>query len=47
MFTHYRSLWELTDEAAGTDKARQNAAAFVAEVTQEIRNQQQAQEHAA
>lgn len=47
MFTHYRSLWDLTDEAAGIDKARQNAAAFVAEVTQEIRNQQQAQEHAA
>lgn len=40
MFTHYRSLWKLTDEAAGLDKAKQNAAAFVAEVTQEIRNQQ-------
>jgi len=40
MFTHYRSLWNLTDEANGLDKARQNAAAFVGEVTQEIRNQQ-------
>lgn len=47
MFTHYRSLWDLTDEANGVDKARQNAAAFVAEATQEIRNQQQAKEHAA
>nr|WP_010188828.1 ParA family protein [Sphingomonas sp. PAMC 26605] len=47
MFTHYRSLWELTAEAAGIDKARQNAAAFVAEVTQVIRDQQQAQERAA
>jgi chromosome partitioning protein len=46
MFTHYRSLWDLNDEATGIDKARQNAAAFVAEVTQEIRNQQKAQEHA-
>jgi len=46
MFTHYRSLWDLSDEATGIDKARQNAAAFVAEVTQEIRNQQKAQEKA-
>jgi len=46
MFTHYRSLWDLTDEATGLDKARQNAAAFVAEVTTEIRNQQ-SQESAA
>ena len=46
MFTHYRSLWALTDEAAGLEKARTNAAAFVGEVTLEIRNQQKAQESA-
>jgi chromosome partitioning protein len=39
MFSHYKSLWDLTDEAANLDKARSNAAEFVKEVTEVIRAQ--------
>lgn len=40
MFTHYQSLWTLeTEQAAGLEKARANASAFVQEVILEIRRQ--------
>lgn len=39
MFTHYVSLWDLkSEEVNGLDKAQQNAAKFVREVTEVIRN---------
>ena len=48
MFTHYKSLWDLEQgEAAGLEKARANATAFVQEVVTEIRRQQPAAEQTA
>jgi chromosome partitioning protein len=46
MFSHYKSLWDLTNEATNLEKARYNAAEFVKEVTDEIRRQM-AEERAA
>lgn len=47
MFTHYTSLWNLAEgQAAGLEKARANASAFVQEVVTEIRRQQSVEQTA-